>query len=326
MRRSPRARRQELKKPEKTPTADDFKGGAVQKAVLAQTLQRPETMWAGGAAIAFLAVIFAIEPGSTLFGVLSFLSGLTSVCSWVVNFFIRGETFVKRHIQYLLELREQSTVHEVRSMQHECDDEGFEEGLNAARELDYEYQKLRGFLREKVSEDNLSAQRYIALAEDVYREGVVVLRKALAIYHALRKSNKPKLEGELVAWQQELDGLTKSEDKSPEVHDAMRGLQRRVEDHTQRVQMYVDREHDLRELLDKCEQLEAALEKAYLEVIDIIDDSARAATFFQGDAASRLQHAVSAARKVEDRLRGLGDTSAEDDMYLRAGREGPSDT
>lgn len=305
-------------KSKRVPTAEDFTSGAVQKAVLAQTVQHPVTLGSAGICTVSLLYILLLQDASAAPVLLCFASGLVSACSWVVNFFIRGEILVQRHIQKLMELRSHSMVDEVESVQREFSASGFTEAVHASQELDEAYQKLRRFLKSKVSEKNLGAQRFIALAEDVYREGVVVLHRALNIFQALKDIDQDKLEDELIIWRRKLSQL-QQENKTGQSGE-IDAFSRRINGHERRLERYHNRANLLQELLVQCEELEGALETAYLDVVDVIDSDAE--TLFHGNAASQLEGAVQAARRVEERLRGIGtDTREEDDMYLQAGSD-----
>ena len=64
------------------------------------------------------------------------------------------------------------------------------------------------------------------------------------------------------------------------------------------------------------EDLEGALENSYLELVDLAQGRGLTTT---AESVNRLERAVQAARKIEEKLRGE-DTSTEDQMYLDAGK------
>ena len=158
--------------------------------------------------------------------------------------------------------------------------------------------------------DEGGGQRFLSLAYDAHREGVSVLRKALHIYQALQKIDRIKLESELRNWEEDVKSATDREADS---------LKRRIEGHKNRLNRYSEREEELRRLLDECEELEGALENAYIDVVGLVGDMDT--DLFGGSAAQNLERTVDAARRVEERLRGVDDSQAEEDeMYLQAGQ------
>lgn len=312
MRRAPGSKKKNrTRKKPSAPTAGDFSGGAIRKAVFKQTVQHPITLapllLSAGSAMWF----FLISPGLTAF--LLMCSGvLFGFCSWVFNFFIRGETLAKRHVEALRYQREASFSFEIEDVGQEFATAGFAEGADAAKEITDSYNQLKQYLREH-GRDETGGQRFLALAYDAHREGVSVLRKALHIYQALQKIDRPKLGSELRQWEEARDFASDDEAES---------LNRRIEGHQKRMERYDDRERELRKLLDQCEELEGALETAYIDVVGLVGDNADT-DLFGGGAAQNLELAVNAARRVEERLRGVDDSQAEeDDMYLQAGQTG----
>jgi hypothetical protein len=73
-------------------------------------------------------------------------------------------------------------------------------------------------------------------------------------------------------------------------------------------------------------ELETALETAYLEVIDLVGPDA-ATRVLESGAASRLETAIAAAHRVEQRLQGLDDADTRDDeVYRKVGEQSNSET
>jgi hypothetical protein len=305
---SPGGGKKKEKKP-KAPTADDFTGGAIRKAVLSQTIQHPITLapllLSAGSALWF--VLINPDFRVALVGFSSFLFGL---CSWVVNFFIRGEELAKRHVENLRQLRENGFSYEIEDVGLEFAQAGFTKGAQAAKEITEAYTQLKEYLTEH-GEDSAGGQRFLSLAYETHREGVGVLRKALHIFQALQRIDRAKLASELRQWEDELKYAAGEETES---------LKRRIEGHHKRIERYDGREQELRRLLDQCEELEGALESAYIDVVGLVGDMDT--DLLGGSAAQRLEQAVETARRVEDRLRGIEDPQAEeeDEMYYQAGK------
>jgi hypothetical protein len=268
-----------------------------------------------GALVAGLwSAVFGLTSAS-LFAMLA--GGFVGLGAWVYNFFVRGEKLAEKRVEKLRALRAQHEIHEVQSIEDSCREAGFDEGAKEAAELTAAYQNLTRFLSEQMAGGrSLSVQHFRVLAEDTYQEGVAILRKALRIFLALRDIDVEALEAELEAWKEERGRL------EPSATEAERGvLGQKIEAHTKRIMLYRERERQLEQLIAESNGLETALETACLEAADFVGkDVSR--MFRRGGAATELERAVNAARRVEERLRGLGreDTSA-DQEYLEAGRK-----
>lgn len=290
---------------DRKPTAEDFTPRAVLRAVLQDTLQHPATILP--AALATVAALWSVaidlSPAS-LMATLGF--GFISAAAWVINYIGRGDTLVEQHIQKLRALREDYERREVDDLALACRQVGFTAGAKEAQELNVAYHKLHQFLVEqRTGQGNASAERFRVLAEETYRHGVTILRRALNLFQALQRVDVDTLEQERKDWiiQRQQEGTAES-------------LERNIETHTKRLDRYRQREEELRALVAQLNELETALETAHLEVVDLVGQAASGGAF-ASDAASHLERAVEAARRVEQRLRGFGDEDTRaDEEYL----------
>jgi hypothetical protein len=272
-------------------------------------LQHPATILPGAlAAVAALwSLAIELSPASLL-AMLGF--AFASATAWVINYVGRGDTLAARHIQTLRTRRVECIRREVETLGLDCQRAGFHDGAKEARELTAAYQKLNSVLLEpQRGRESASDERFRVLAEDTYRHGVFLLRQALALFQALHRIEVNTLEEEHQAW-------IRQQQRTPSA-----SLERNIEAHGKRLERYRKRAEELHELMAQVNELETALETAYLEMVDLSGHPTRPIVFDRG-AAARLQTAVAAARRVEQRLRGLehADTPA-DDVYRQAGEQ-----
>ena len=236
--------------------------------------------------------------------------GLVAVGSWVYHYFIRGERNAERYAQRAMAEHQEQREAERMAFLQRFYDIGFSEGAAAAEELEQAYHQLLSFLEKQAAGG--SAARFRTLAADCYREGQSLLQRAYQLMRALRSVDANALHREQALWQKRLAGL-------PANDPTAKTMQTRIESHQRRLDLYRQRQLAIQEFLTECDVLEAALESAYLEAIDLYAGDIPLGNESQS-AASNLERAVSAARRVEDRLRGLeqGPDAADDDVYLNA--------
>ncbi len=305
--------------PSKVPGPEDFTRKALYRAVLKDTLQHPLTIFpAAASALGGLYMgLFGLAPASLAVAVGGALVGAGA---WVVNYFIRGEALAENRVAKLRARRERYHHAEVASLEAEWSQTGLPEGVQQARELREAYQKLDEFLKGRLTaqgsggrtaDRGLSVQRLMVLADDTYREGAAILRSALETYHALRQVDHEKLELELAAWQEELRTVQLAGAEPARVES----LETRIASHQRRLQLFRERLESIDRLFAESEALEAALENSYLEAVDLQSPDAMLG---HGQAASALERAVGAARRVEDRLRAIDGSPKEDEIYLAA--------
>lgn len=289
------------------PAAADFTPRAVNRAVLAETLQHPLTILpaAAGAVGGLYMGLLGLNP--TAFAV-TFASALVATGAWVVNYFLRGEGFAERHVEHLQTKRLALREEEVEALAQGWQAAHHTDGIQQVRELRQAYAQLRTFLEKRLAEDGghgLQLRRLLVLTEDTFREGVAILRQALTLVRALATVDRQGLERELAAWQSE------ASQSSTRIT--------RIAAHEERLALCAEQEAAIERLLAESEILEAALQKTYLEAAQL---GSPEILFARGHTASELERAVQAARRVEDRLRVQDPRTAPgDDIYLQTGRE-----
>jgi hypothetical protein len=296
-----------------TPTEDDFSAAAVQRWVFWETVQHPATtLSAAGAVVAGLANgLFGVSPtglGIALGCV--FVSG----AAWIYNFFIRGEDLAKGRVESLLKQSAEGEVRELADLARRCQQVKFADGSKEASDILSAYRRLKEYLdAHDHADDNASIQRLRSLARDTFREGVTLSKKALATWNAVAAVDTGQLERELKLWDKQL-----SQNKLGDEERASREQQ--IDSHRRRLESVQSRRGELAELLAQLDALEGALERAYLESVQVIEQDP-AALGREGSAATQLERAVAAARRVEDRLRDTGPKDdGSDAVYYEAGK------
>ena len=313
------ARRAQQKASSRVPGAEDFTNRSIYRAVLKDTLQHPLTLMpAVASALGGLYMgLFGLDP-TTL--AVTFGAAFLSAGGWVYNYFIRGEALAEQRVAKLRQQRELHRHEQVANLEAEWAKAGLAEGVQQSRELREAYRKLSEFLagrlaaarRKAGSDAGLGVQRLIVLAEDTYRQGAGILRSALRTYQALQQVDHEKLRAELETWRAELEAVRAADAEAVRVES----LETRIASHQRRLQLFGERVESIDRLFAESEALEAALESTYLEAVDLERSDN---LFTGGNAATELERAVSAARRVEDRLRAMDQPNKEDDIYLTAG-------
>lgn len=289
---------------ERPPSPDEFSSGVIQKSVFSEAIQHPTTLFPAAVSILSGLYMGLFTMNETTFA-LCLGSGLASIISWVYHYFIRGEELAEKHVKELLARRKRFKEQEGHSIETRCRDAGFTRGAEAAADLDEAYKRLDSFLKEKFKKkQNTTASRFLVLAEESFYQGVQFLDKALSLHKALVQIDANKLKQELDSWTRHLAAIEKKGSQKDQ-HDEVlvTTLKEKIASHNKRLELFSVRQKTLEQVLSQCEILEATLDTTYLEVVDLIQDDAN---LNRTGAASDLERAVTAARRVEDRLRGLG--------------------
>ncbi len=311
-------RRSAAKDSPRRPSAKDFSAGAVERAVWAEALQHPLTLFPGAGAILGALYMGLINLSQTSFA-FTLASGLLGLGSLVFNYFVRGESLARKHIERLKQRRLAYREEEADEVLNQCRDMGFEDGARAVGELKEAYLKLRELLSKRLENGGSGVQRFLVMAEDCYHEGLSLLSTATASFQVLNGVDPHKLASDKRAWEAQATAIETSIDQGDSRRAGeLEAVRARIESFERRLDLYRKRFSDHERLMAQCELLESALETAYMEVLDLLGDEH---LFRKADPANKLERAVAAARSVEDRLRGLNDHSQEDAFYREAGQK-----
>jgi len=278
------------------PKRADLEPTVVAKRVLKDCAEHPATIFplAGSALAVAWTFIIAASPASLLAAV-----GLAVVgaVSFVYNFVLKGKPRVERRQRELMDLRRQHDLYEVYRVGLECQDAGFDEGAKEAGELIIAYEKLAKFI---TSQEGASVASFNQQAEDVYKQGAQTIRKAFELYKALNSIDVKTLKRELKSWETRREKLEGTETEA-------KTLDKQIAGHKRRLEQFDERTEELAELFAAVNDIEEALETAYLDVVQMGNADPADYLSEDGGAANRLRNAVAARRRVEEKLRGVGE-------------------
>lgn len=306
-------RSQNSRSPNRLPTEKDFSGRAVQKHVFQETIQHPATIIPLGVAGGFTGLmvlgLMAVNPVTL---VVPLVTSLVGAGAWVYNYGVRGKDIARKYVQDLREKLEESRQEELLTLKQECHDAGFDDGYKEAGELEAAYMKLRIYLEKKAQAgQDLDADRYQSLAKDIYKEGMKLLRSALEAYKALETIDIMALKRDKDSYQKQ---LRKAKEESVEA----KSLKAKIKNHEDRIAICERHSEIVYQLMAQLEELEGALENSYLELVDLSQGRGLTTT---AESVARLEQQVQAARRVEEKLRGMSDTTKEDAVYFEAGQK-----
>ncbi len=296
-------RREKVKKePKPSPktkvSREDLESGAVQRWVLSETLQHPATILPGAGAVVSGLYLGAFGLSSAGLG-MTLLLVFASGSSWIYNYFIRGEKLGEERVSSVMKQLQDAEVDELEQLVERCLNGDFEAGAKEGGELLAAYRAFQSFLAEvDASGENLSAMRFKDLARDALRQGVSCLGRAVSMWRALQDVDLPALDKELNQMRRR---LAKCGEES--VAEKER-LAQQIASHESRIDSYTSQQTRLAEILTEIDGLESALERARVESVELVRRDATS-SWESGTAATRLEQAVAAARRVEQRLRRM---------------------
>lgn len=278
----------------------DFSAGAVERAVLKKAVSHPLTKLPFAVCAVAVAYMAVIDISATVLAT-AFLCGFASAASLAWQYFVCGETIAAAHVAALREQWHNARLmHSQEQVAAFCGKD-FQDGARVINKLYVAYIRLVKFFEGHEDTRTGGAQgsfeRFRALADDTYRQGVKNLAAAFDIFCVLRFVDTKRLQRELEQWKAALPSLV------PESAEAKKNA-RKIDMHEKRLRVCNEHAALMQELLTKSEELEYALTNAHIQLAADASDS----TLFIGSHGSttELERQLDAARKVEERLRNLG--------------------
>jgi len=286
------------------PSSEDFAPRAVARAVRNEALQHPLTIvpGAGAVGLAFWGAVMGLHP-VTLVAMLGlvFVSGVS--CAY--QYLIRGEDHATAYVQGLRALRREHEAQAVLDLASDCQRADFAEGATKVRSLAAALGAFEGRVAAAQSGEAIAH-----LGRDAFREGLGTVERALTAYEARRQLDQRRNDRGVTAGDAGRNGTDGAID--PELRERQRAID------TKRAERRRELDDLVAELLVRASEIEAAIEAA---AIDLVADAGPEAAPIDGGGAARLGMALEAARRVQERARGLGRTPEPgDEQYLETGR------
>jgi|AGTN01.3.fsa_nt_gi hypothetical protein len=301
----------------KKPTADDFTGGAISGAVLKDALTHPATIYPAALSILSVAWSMMINPSpASVAAAVGFL--VVSGGSIVYNYVVKGPQKAVERVAELRVARREAEVSELAQLAKRCTEAGFVEGAREAQDLTTVYQSLIAYLSGQ-AQNEASIDSFRVLADDTFKQGMQTLTQALATYKAIGTIDKRKLDSELRSWRSQLDLMG-------EKAHGRATLEAQIGNNEQRLELLEESRSKLELLIAQVNEIETALQSTYLELVALGSQDPREFLSADGGAVNRLKAAVTATRRVHERLHG--DTSAayaeKRNKYVQAAMEAES--
>jgi hypothetical protein len=278
-----------------------------------RAVEHPGVTWtifggAGAGALLFGAGFFTLGIGTA---VLAAAAGIG--IGWY-RLTRKSEGYVEERFKELKAQRAAWEQSQVEALVQKCLTANYRVGSKRGQSLIESYQKVRDHIEFRQSQRSTATlERFNRLADDAFKEGLKALSRIIDLNTALKEFDEVKINAE----QEEL----KIQMADPNTRPSQKESAKRKHEANVRLLERITRQRETAQALDdQLVSIETALKTTYLEVGDLGYEDVTDRLKQGGQAHTNLELAVDAARKVEARARGLGVSSAEDDMYENAGR------
>ncbi len=174
----------------------DFSPGSIKKAIEKKALNSPLTVYpvvAGliaGAALLLIDVpmFLAYVAGGSMF---------LGAGSWVVNYFIRGETLKLQYTETLRRMLQEQVSQTVEFLKEELTELKLEQGVEQLAQLREKFESLERVLAMRFKQGELTYGRYLGTAEQVYKGAVDNLKDVAVALRSIEAIDSARLQKRL---------------------------------------------------------------------------------------------------------------------------------
>jgi hypothetical protein len=297
-------------KPPPRVNLEDLKGGNIAKSVFQDCLQEAWSIfpWALGAGVGILGIVaHALAFVGLGIGLL-----FVGTATFIWNYIVHGERRAIEKVNYLRQRRRDQDVEDLAAVAKKCRLNGFNEGASKANDLKVNYGKLVAYLVER-SGGSVDAWR--VLADDTFKQGYGTLVRALDVHNSIESVNVEQIQTELTILKAEFSALDPASSRA-------RNKKASIDDHQSRLDLVETNKEQLAELLQNIDGIATSLQEALLKIAALSDRGPEDFLDADGGAANRLRENLDAAKRVEQRLRGLSDDQSAQlrNEYMEAGK------
>jgi len=145
----------------------DFSPGAVARAVLQETLQKPYVLYP--TAVGLLGGLAAAVLGPSLLFVAPAAVGVSvGLGSWIVDYALRRDKHAADYIRRLQEALSGRSAQTIARLRAELQELGFDAGLAQMTELENKFHAFGDLLRRKLNTREVTFSRYLGMTEQVF--------------------------------------------------------------------------------------------------------------------------------------------------------------
>lgn len=151
--------------------------GAIKKAVMGTTLQRPLTVYPAtiGLLGGFYALVFGFNP--VALGALA-AGGSVTLLSWMYEYFIKGDDHANQYVTFFRKELEKRRINALQHLESELKSIHNEQAVTQVNLFRIKYDNFHSILDRKLDSSEITYNRYLSIAEQVFLNGLDNLENA----------------------------------------------------------------------------------------------------------------------------------------------------
>ncbi|WP_419811383.1 hypothetical protein [Bacterioplanoides sp.] len=251
--------------------AQDLSPSAIKKAVVSEAIQSPLTVYPIAISVISGVYSLAIYPGAVALGLLG-VGAVAGIGSWAWQSIVKADDlandFVNTYRAELVERRDQA----LSNLGKDLAEIGLDEGLGQIQLFKDKYDNFANVLDKQLEQGELTYNRYLSIAEQVFLGGLDNLDAASLAVHSVSAIDVKRIDGELA----KTDNTVK------------------VAELKSRKNMYIKQMDRVAELLLENEKALTQLDEVTTRIASVNTQQGRAQVALE-DAMEELQHLITRA-------------------------------
>jgi len=184
----------------------DISTATIKKAVISTTLQKPLTVYpaTAGALGAFYALLF----GTNIFALVAMIAGGGfTLFNWIYEYYIKGDAHANQFVTAYRKELEKRRVEALKHLEAELSEINNDEAVHQVSLFRRKYDNFQSILDRKLDTTELTYNRYLSIAEQVFLNGLDNLENAAIALKSISTINVDRIQNEISKMQQ---GLSKN--------------------------------------------------------------------------------------------------------------------
>jgi len=181
----------------------DISPGTIKKAVISTSLQKPLTVYP--ATVGALGAFYALLFGTNVFALAAMIAGGGfTLFNWVYEYYVRGDSHANQFVTVYRKELEKRRVEALKHLEAELSEINNEEAVRQVSLFRRKYDNFQAILDRKLDTTELTYNRYLSIAEQVFLNGLDNLENVAIALKSISTINVDRLVNEINKIQQDL--------------------------------------------------------------------------------------------------------------------------
>lgn len=174
----------------------DISPAAIKKAVISTTLQKPMTVYP--AALGLLGGFTTLLFGAGPIGLTALIAGGgVTLMNWLFEYYVKGDKHANEFVRVYRQQLEKRRVEALKSLEQDLKDINNDHALNQVKLFRNKYDNFHSILDRKLDETELTYNRYLSIAEQVFLNGLDNLENAAISLKSISAIDYERIEKEI---------------------------------------------------------------------------------------------------------------------------------